>query len=470
VINVLKIIKTRFMQFLKDIKSPRHLMFFLSAIICTLSLASCKKYLDEKRSQDQAVPSTLADLQALMDNNNNWGSSPGYLEFVADNYYLSSGSWNGAQLMEWRTNYVWSKEAKVEDNIWSQPYSVVYYSNLVLEYLPKVKKREFETELYDAIKGTALFYRSFMFHQLAQLFCQPYSTSSDKDLGIVVRTTSAIEAHSTRATVQQTYDQVVSDLKTATQLLPLNTVVPTRPSKTAAYGLLARVFLSMRDYVNAGKYADTALSLNNSLLDYNQYSPDLPNFTNNPEIHFFSEEGYAPFDLLGPSNCKIDSNLFQSYQVNDLRRSIFFGSNGNTYYWWGSYFSSYRSSIFDGIATDEIYLIRAECLARAGNKDEAMNDLNTLLIKRWKTGTYTNSTASDAQDALNKILTERRKELLFRGLRWSDLRRFNLENANVTLTRIINGTTYTLPPNDLRWVLAIPDAEINRSGMPQNPR
>jgi hypothetical protein len=60
--------------------------------------------------------------------------------------------------------------------------------------------------------------------------------------------------------------------------------------------------------------------------------------------------------------------------------------------------------------------------------------------------------------------------LLFRNLRWSDLRRFNLEGANITLKRIINGTSYTLPPNDLRWVLLIPDLETSRSGIPQNPR
>ncbi len=64
--------------------------------------------------------------------------------------------------------------------------------------------------------------------------------------------------------------------------------------------------------------------------------------------------------------------------------------------------------------------------------------------------------AIDAEEAKVKVLQERRKELIFRGTRWSDLRRLNLEGAGIGLNRIINGVTYTLPPNDARWVMLIP--------------
>jgi hypothetical protein len=100
-----------------------------------------------------------------------------------------------------------------------------------------------------------------------------------------------------------------------------------------------------------------------------------------------------------------------------------------------------------------------------------MNDLNTLLMTRWKTGTFVPYQAANADDALQQILTERKKELLFRGTRWADLRRLNKDSKfAMTLTRIINGVTYTLPPNDPRYAMPIPDNEISLSGIPQNAR
>jgi hypothetical protein len=117
-----------------------------------------------------------------------------------------------------------------------------------------------------------------------------------------------------------------------------------------------------------------------------------------------------------------------------------------------------------------MYLTRAEAYARTGNIAAAMTDLNTLLRTRWN-GIYTDITATDANDAIIKILTERRKELLFRGQRWTDLRRINKEPAlAVILTRILNGQTYTLPPNDMRYTLLIPREVLQRESLPQNPR
>lgn len=72
---------------------------------------------------------------------------------------------------------------------------------------------------------------------------------------------------------------------------------------------------------------------------------------------------------------------------------------------------------------------------------------------------------------LQWILTERRKELLFRDLRWMDLKRLNKEPAYETmLIRTFNGVTYTLKPNDPRYALPLPRNVINLTGMSQNPR
>jgi starch-binding outer membrane protein, SusD/RagB family len=165
----------------------------------------------------------------------------------------------------------------------------------------------------------------------------------------------------------------------------------------------------------------------------------------------------------------IDTLLYQSYAANDLRKAIYFRTISGTNIGIKRMYSG-TINAFSGLAMDEVFLNRAECLARAGNTSAAMADLNTLLVNRWKTGTYINMTATSASDALQKILVERRKELLFRGLRWTDLKRLNKESTSYTLTRLLNGNTYSLSPGSPLYVFPIPDNEISNSGIMQNPR
>jgi starch-binding outer membrane protein, SusD/RagB family len=264
------------------------------------------------------------------------------------------------------------------------------------------------------------------------------------------------------------------DLQNAVSYLPNTPLYKTRPSKPAAYAMLSRVYLTMQDYGKALVYADSCLKLYDSLLDYNTLKTNVtypvPAFSR--EVIF---EATIGDDLYG-NGYIVDSNLYKSYATNDLRRTLFFKLNQTgllNYY--GSYSgggtaSSGGSRSFGGIATDEVYLTRAECYARSGNIAAAMSDLNSLMSKRIKSGFFVPLTATTTSDALNLILQERRKETPFRGLRWLDLRRLNSEGANITLSRKVNGQVYTLIPNGPQYVLPIPPDVVNITGMVQNER
>lgn len=444
-------------------------------LIAVMSFSvSCKKYLDLKPNKSQVVPSTLTDLQALLDRHdqiNEYG--PQLIDMVADDYYLTTSTWQALPEEYDRLNYIWDKDAYYLSN-WNQTYQrPVYYANVVLDQLAEINIQDSEKQNFDNIKGSALFVRAFAFWELAQLYCTAYSSDAATDLGIVLRLSSAIEEKSTRSTVQKTYDQIVNDLKIAVDLLPESQIVPTRPTKAAAWGALARTYLSMRDYVNAGYYADLYLGKYNELIDFNTLVPvgNPPIAQFNKETIYYNHPGYTP--ALNNSRAKIDSGLYKMYNTDDLRKMVYFKSNGDgTYGFQGSYAS--RQGVympFDGIATDEMYLIRSECFARNGNKDAALADLNLLMQKRWKNdGSFVPYMASSAAEALSIILVERRKELCFRGLRWSDLRRFNLDGANITLKRDVNGTIYSLPSKDPRWTLLIPKEVISITQLQQNIR
>jgi len=436
-------------------------------------LPSCKKYLSEKPVQSLTVPSTLNDLQKILDNYTAINqASPRMLEVIADNYYVTDANYNPRSELE-RLNYLWDSQT-FDESSWTVPYQApVYYSNVVLDQIDNIQHGDAEMNTYKAIKGTALFYRSFAFYELAQIFCKPYTSGAKSDPGIVLKLNSNINEKSIRSTVEQTYNQIINDIIQAADLLPSTTVYPTRPNKAAAYGMLARVYLSMRDYINAGKYAAMSLQEYKVLIDYNTITttvaPVFGIFCK--EMTFFNVGPAIP--ILSNTRAIIDTTLYKSYDNNDLRKKLFFKSNGTgTFGFQGSLEGGALGYlIFDGVATDEIYLIKAECEARAGDKTSAMDDLNALMIKRWKnTVSYPSITAVDNLDALNKVLIERRKELIYRGLRWTDIRRLNLEGANIVQKRIIGGTTYTLQPNDPRYVLLIPQTIINFSGIEQNQR
>jgi hypothetical protein len=230
----------------------------------------------------------------------------------------------------------------------------------------------------------------------------------------------------------------------------------------------------MRAYDLAKINADNCLQLYSTLTDYNT----LPTGTNVPFTSAESEVIYQSSFLTSNSQILvgvvvtkyvIDSSLYASYSPNDLRGRIFYRPNGGFPNLRGSYTGNFYP--FSGLATDEVYLIRAECLARVGQKDSALANLNLLLKNRWvNNGSFAPIAATTPAAALDTILVERRKELAFRGLRWTDLRRLNKEGAGIQLTRLLFGQTYHLLPNSPLYVLPIPPDVIWMSGMPQNLR
>ena len=449
----------------------------LSIFLLMLALSvvtSCKKnWLDEKPNTALFVPGTLSDCQILLDNNTRLNlREPEIGDIGSDDYFKLYTDWQTAQEAE-RNMYIWKPEifGSEPSPEWRYEYEKIYYANAVLETVEKIEKKQENTSEWNAIKGSALFFRALGHYNLVSHFAKPYDVATAmNDLGIPIKTSADVNQKATRGNVKGVYDFIIADLSEAKALLPITVVSKTRPSKAGAQGLLANVYLMIGNYDKALENADEALGVQNTLLDYNTLDPastsPFPRF--NSEVIYHSVQ--ITYGILPFGTGYVDTVLYQSYLVNDLRKVLFFRDRTVGYTFKGSYNQS-GFSYFSGIATDELYLIRAESYARKGNASAAMNDLNTLLRTRWVTGTYIDMTASSPTDAISKILLERRKELIFRGRRWSDLRRLNKDpNYAITLRRILNGQSYTLPPNDPRYVYPIPNEEITRSGIEQNPR
>lgn len=446
--------------------------YFFLVCFPVAGLTACNKFLDKKPDKTTVVISKLDDVQRLLDysDNMNLGAVPGLLELVADDYYVTDADLESAAALE-RGCYLWDA-GSWHEAAWVGSYQrVVYYANLALDQLPSVKIKENERVRSQELNAAALFYRAWAFYGIAQLYSPVYAEANYSKPGIVLRTSAAIMDRSIRGSVKETYDKITGDLLQAAAALPEVSIVSTRPTKAAAYGALARVYLSMRDYKAAGRFADSCLHRNSQLIDYNSLDSNLlaPFERFNKETVFFSTLSLDM--LISMPYAKTDSMLVQSYAPDDLRRGMYFTPNGDgSMQFSGSYEGGTWVTPFNGIATDEMMLIKAESEARAGNTQSALNWLDKLLEKRFTTGKYTPQTAGNATEALKLVLEERRKELVFRGLRWMDLRRLNEEGAGIALKRLFKSQEYSLPAGDARWTMLIPPSVIQSSQIPQNPR
>lgn len=455
--------------------------YTLFALVLLPFIICCNKQelLDTRSRTSLVIPGTLKDFQAILDNYSTMNVTPYMGELSADNYFMTTTYWQGRSIPD-QNAYTWQPEiynGSINVKDWNEPYIQVLYANTVLEGLAKLSDQSVAAK---QIQGEALFFRAFAFHNLALVFAPTYdAATAETDMGIPLRLSADLNEKVQRASVKDTYERILEDLVQAAPLLAGVDVsnYRNRPGQRAAYALLARVYLSMRDYAKAGSYADSALQLDATLINYNTVSLSsayyLPFTRLNAETIFQSTmSGFAAIfiQFAGISNqLSIDTTLFRSYHANDLRRNIFFyqQSNGSINVN-GSYAGVGNS--FTGLATDELFLIRAESHARAGRVTEAMKDLNMLLRNRYKTNAYTDLTAGSSSDALTKVLTERRKEMPLRGVRWSDLKRLNKEGANITLIHIVNNQAYTLSPNSPLYVLPIPPDAVQLGGLIQNQR
>ena len=461
---------------MKCVNFQRTILLLLLTSIIALLGCNKDKFLDKKPNTQLVVPTTLTDFQALLDNQYIMQETPELGELSADNFYMTYNVWQGLVIKE-QNAYLWAKDiyanqGQVPD--WDIPYQQVFYANVILEGLSNIKVNGSNRQQWNTIKGSALFIRAYAFYNLSQLFAPVYNVATaSKDMGIALRLSSDVNERSIRASVQETYDRILGDLRQADSLLldSVPTANLNRPSRPAALALLARVCLSMQDYDQASIYANRCLQLYHTLIDYNtlNYSQSIPIRAPNYEALYQTVMLRSSGVLVGAlrANIMIDSILYNSYAPGDLRKVIFYKLSNGVPYLKGSYNGS--GFCFSGLAVDEVYLIRAECAARVGNKDAALIDLNTLLQHRWvkpDSMAFTPVTAASAAAALDSVLVERRKELAFRGLRWTDLRRLNKEGANIIISHGLNSRVYRLPPSSPNYVFYLPPDVIALSKMP----
>lgn len=442
----------------------------LYIVMGLLFLCACdkKEFLNVKPDAAMTIPDKIEHLQALLDNDGRMNGAlgitpwyPGMLEIgTDDNYYLDSDVEN--KLTDpIRKIYTWQSNPYpgIDVDAWNDSYSIIFNCNFILERLRAIPMKATEKAAYDHVHGSALFYRSFAYYALLSIFAPVYNPDAEMDsAAIPIRVSSDVTDPLRMGTMEDLYALIIDDLRQCIPLLPEEPLYKTRPSKRAGFALLSRIFLAKSDFENAYNYADSALRINADLLDYNKY----PTTVNYPFPRFNDEVIFhCSMKSIKDAVTYISPELINSYSSNDLRLMLYYkkASAQNAYRFYGNYDGSL--SYFVGLANNEVLLNRAEAAARIDRISEAQDDINRLMTHRCKkingVSTYQPMGSISKSDLIEFILDERRKELVWRGIRWQDLKRLNLQaDYQKTLYRTVAGIQYTLLPNSDNYVYPFP--------------
>ncbi|MFB9110241.1 RagB/SusD family nutrient uptake outer membrane protein [Flavobacterium gyeonganense] len=436
------------------------LKFTLYIFLPVLLLSSCRDYVEVEPVGNNRVLKYTSDYRGLANSYNDITSSGGIYLLANADVEFSTTYQNGVNTI-WGNSYTWQEriyDPSQSDADWNGLYKAIYYSNVILDGVMS-SQDGLESEKKE-IYAEAFVHRAFAYLQLVNTYgpqFDPASANSEKAVPLLLK--PELFSSLDRNTVQQVYDQIISDLKSALandiqDTPPFNVL----PSKKAVYALLARTYLYMGQYQLSLENAEKALQMQNGLIDLKTFATgySYPVLIQNPEVIF------SKTLLLSYNRAPLSNDLLSSFGANDLRYD-YYTIPGNigvspTYTGRGFGIATYSNTngINVGVSVPEMYLIAAECYARAGQTQKAVDYLNILRAKRFKTNTTYEVSAATSTEALNLVLTERQKEFIGRGFRWFDQRRLNLDPAfQKTYTRTFKGNTFTLAPNSDGYVFPI---------------
>lgn len=466
----------------------KNLKFIFSSFCITalLSLSGCSNsFLDEKNPQ--AVDfDQIKDLDALTT-----ASVGVYSKFTESNYYgrsfilipdlLGDNTFisikNGGRYISEDRFAITNGDGYVT-GAWSLMYQVIVNANLALQSAQNIDFGDEQTE-GNQIMGELYACRALAYFDLLRFFAQPYNFTEDASHNGVPLVTEPSESiiSPPRASVAEVYAQIIADLKQAEQLMS-----PTRKdghfNKVAAQALLSKVYLYMEDWGNAEAYASKVINDGPYALISNSDYEDSWGQDFNTESIF--EVVNLPNDNQGVNSLGYlyhqgaygevlaTKDLYDSYTASDVRRTLItrgsrLDGEKDAYFVWkyprGA--SSYDDNI-KVLRLAEVYLIRAEARAEAGNNVGAQDDLN-LIVHRAEPDADGVSATGEA--LVDRIILERRKELAFEGNRLFDI---NRKKMDLTHIQSMETNEYTYPNN--RFIMPIPYNERNANpNIEQNP-
>ncbi len=487
-------------------------LYILSSLITLLCIAGCSKdFLNKQpldsvgttnyyKTADDAIAAINAAYQPLqrpkLYNMRMWTT-----DIMAGNAVTGAGGGTDGIETVQESNFVTTPDNAGVLDLFRGPAPGILAANIVLDKVPAI---QMDSALKTRILGEAYFLRGLYYFILVRFFGAVPLVLHPQVVGD--------NLYPTRTPADSVYNQVISDLTDAMNMLPPRETYTGsdvgRASKGSAVGLLAKVYLTLGQYQKCVDLCKQVTALGYQL---NANYADNFSATNKNsveslfEVQYSGATTYGFFDdfnqaswtspFTGPRNSNFVGGSYgwdqptqefvNAYEAGDLRKDVTVlypgcpNFSGNVYQ--ASYSTTgynlrkflvpestspdYNTSAedFPVLRYADVLLMQAESLNELGDMADAIVPLNEV---RARAGLLPEA-ANVSQDSMrNIILHERRIELAFEGQRWFDLIRVNKGQYGLNFLHSIGKTNATTR----NLLLPIPQQEIDANpNLTQNP-
>lgn len=418
---------------------------------------------------------------------------------AGDDYqYNNLGGSNRASFyydMNYQTASEFSSRTSSSNVAWKSPYIVIGRANRIIAAAEggALSDAAEAKATIDQYAAEAKVLRALAHFDLVRIYGKPYTEDQGASLGVPL-VTGVLESNAkpARSTVAEVYTQVVKDLTEAISSNALAT--ETEPGYVSVWGakaILSRVYLNMGDYANALSVAEDIIKNSGAALwTRDQYFKAWDASTPNESEFLFrlnvagstdsndlngignlqQREGYKEMvatkkfvDMLTSDPEDVRNDMFlpataakevATYATNKVYLNKLRGQGGNLR----------NVTIVPIIRLSEVYLTAAECAFRNNDKTKAVEYLNDLVKNRTTTEA---SLATVDNITLERILIERRKELIGEGQRYFDALRNNetitryTSEADKGWHKTLSKEAQSFDRDYFKAIAAIPQEEIN---------
>ena len=422
-------------------------------------------------------------------------------DIMAGNSLVGAGGGTDGIETQDLANFVTTTDNAGVLDLWRGPWPGILMSNIVLDAAPGM---DIDENLKNRSMGEAYFLRAHYYFILARFF-------GDVPL-ITVPQSSDGDLLPARDPVEEVYSQIISDLEMAAELLPEKSTYGSadlgRVPKGAAYGMLAKVHLTLGNYQqvveNATKVESLGYDLNAVYAD--NFNIDMENsietlfevqYASDGGFDFWSNENQASWasPFMGPRGANFvaggygwnqpTSEFVSEYEEGDLRKDVTVLYEGGPLFDGKEYSSEYsftgfntrkflvplsKVTAFDNSPLNfpvlryaDVLLMRAEALNELGQTQQAEEFINRVRNRAGLDDIQPGLTQAAFREA---VLHERRMELAFEGQRWFDLIRVNEGQYGLEFLHSIGRNNAT----QKHLLLPIPQIELDRNpNLTQNP-